>query len=363
MIRLKPVQIVLLQVALCLMAAILLVGCASISPATVPIVTTATTLPMATPTSQKLIARIDGQSPSPNTLAWSPDSSEIAVASSFAPLQIWDVRGQRLVASLPLKADKHGVSWSPDGKYLAVAALQPTDKLQIWDVRNKSKVFSDNPGSGATEVAWSPDGKQLAVAMSGRIKDQNFAVDGGAIYLYDPTSWIPTATITYTNFVGSISWAPDSSRLAFASTTGDLKESRVVTWDVANDKVNSLGNTLAGSAPDVSWSPDGKAIAVSTGEDSVVVIDPNSGQISRNITQVGNIIAVGWSPNSKRLAGAGQAGAVGEVGTISVWEVGSGALLLSLAHDAPLTSMAWSPDGKYLASTSTGDTLWVWDAR
>jgi WD40 repeat protein len=195
------------------------------------------------------------------------------------------------------------------------------------------------------------------VATSGHIKDKNFAVEGGAIYLYDTSDWTVVSTLSYRDFVGSLSWAPDSSRLAFASTTGDLQETRLVVWDVVKNSADALGDPLSGSGTDVRWSPDGTLIAVDVAGGSVALIDPASGQIVRSLILGDKVVSVSWSPDSKRIAGAGQGG------EIVAWEVGSGKELMTLGDGNLLTSMAWSPDGKYLASTGAGDILWIWDVR
>src|SRR6266849_4217534 len=67
--------------------------------------------------------------------------------------------------------------------------------------------------------------------------------------------------------------------------------------------------------------------------------------------------AVAWSPDGKRLASASADG------TVQVWDASSGSLLLTYkGHTDAVTSVAWSPDGKRLASASNDQTVQVWDA-
>jgi WD40 repeat protein len=69
------------------------------------------------------------------------------------------------------------------------------------------------------------------------------------------------------------------------------------------------------------------------------------------------VFSVAWSPDGKRLATASADG------TAKVWDAASGNELLTLrGHKALVSSVAWSPDGKRLATASLDRTAKVWDA-
>jgi eukaryotic-like serine/threonine-protein kinase len=66
---------------------------------------------------------------------------------------------------------------------------------------------------------------------------------------------------------------------------------------------------------------------------------------------------VAWSPDGKRLATGSRDG------TAKVWDAASGQELLTLkGHSNFVISIAWSPDGKRLATGSWDNTAKVWDA-
>jgi WD40 repeat protein len=77
----------------------------------------------------------------------------------------------------------------------------------------------------------------------------------------------------------------------------------------------------------------------------------------RLLTLSGPVYSVAWSPDGKRLATGS------EDKTAKVWDAATGKELLTLSgHSAPVNSIAWSPDGKRLATGSDDKTAKVWDA-
>ena len=70
----------------------------------------------------------------------------------------------------------------------------------------------------------------------------------------------------------------------------------------------------------------------------------------------GSVIAVAFSPDGKWLATASRDN------TARVWEAATGKELARLNHDDVVQAVAFSPDGQWLATASSDNTARVWDA-
>jgi WD40 repeat protein len=83
-----------------------------------------------------------------------------------------------------------------------------------------------------------------------------------------------------------------------------------------------------------------------------MVWDAASGKATRTLRGHTTAVAsMAWSPDGKRLAST-------DVRQIKVWEAATGKEISSKA--IVVLSIAWSPDGARLAGGDTGGIIWVW---
>ncbi len=282
-------------------------------------------------------------------VAWSPDGARVASAADDGTARIWEVAPDRHSGRTIATLTGHtrgvtGIAWSPAGTQVATGSLDGT--VRVWDSATGTAIATLEHGREVYSVAWSPDGRWLAAAGRGSVSIWDAATDAPreAASLTDGGIWI-----------SRLAWSPDGRRLAAAADGGASYVWAATTWRQLARLPQENG------ARDVAWSPDGQQVATVSYEQAYVW-DVASGRKRLTLdpgerTGFTAVESVAWAPGGKRLA-------VGyEDGAIKLWAADSERSLGELnAFTYSMYSLAWSPDGQWLASAS-GSDLQVWELR
>src|SRR5262249_48573919 len=143
-------------------------------------------------------------------------------------------------------------------------------------------------------VAWSADGRRLA---SGGV--------GEAVKVWDRDTGRESTTLRGTvRQVMALSWSPDGRRLAVGG-----QGPAVQVWEVDAGKVVASLTGFKDRVQSLAWAPDGLHIAVGSSK-VVQVWNMASGKQAATLPRPGNVEALAWSSDSRRLASGDSAGAV-----------------------------------------------------
>ncbi|AMV27973.1 WD domain, G-beta repeat [Gemmata sp. SH-PL17] len=239
-------------------------------------------------------------------LAFSPDGTKLASAGADRVVHVWDVRDGKLIAG-PNPRGRHAIAVIP-GSPLRLASSGAAN-VRVWDVESGDEVAPTNLCS-AFSVAASPDGKWLGVGGTDYFTQLWDAADGHLAASLEATK--PP--------VGFVTFSPDSKVLAHTSPADGL----VWLWTCA------------------------------TGQPDMIIVEA---------ADACTLETVAFHPNGKWIAcgGVDYMSTCERDGAVCIWDVTTKEKLFT--YDTGVTSLAFDPQGKYLAGAGLDDAVYVWDAE
>jgi len=280
-----------------------------------------------------------------NALAVSSDSRLLLSGGSDSKIKLWDVETGALLRTVdggPF--DINAVGFSPDGKQFV--SQTKTGKVSVWETSTGRLVR-------ATRPSFDQFTAKAFVAFSG---DGHFLVTGGpAVVLWEAESGKFLRVIDDDRFVGTAAASQDGGIIVTGSQLlGGLKirakSGELLQSFKEQDPINS-----------VALSPDNKKIAAGeglVGHGTIKVWDIATGKkLNEFDVAAGPVRSVVFSPDGMRLISSSWQ-------NVQIWDLLKNKSVLSQGgHDGQVSSVVFSPDGRFFASAGNDRTIRVWDGR
>jgi hypothetical protein len=292
-------------------------------------------------------------------VVFTQNGAELIAASNTANVYHWDIAGGTLKGKVKLDVPDAltGFDVTPDGKTAAACANTGPTFLFDFPSGQKRATLIDLKNFASWSVAFAPDGQYLASAHG-----------DGKVRLWDTErGTLRKAINAHGNQILPLAFSRDGKYLASASSwtlEAKIWEMPAGTQLAAFDVEKRLGNVGGISGVHtLALTPDG-AVLASGGSDRVIRLwDARSGHLRTELPPQNNLItALGFSPDGRLLASSSSGDS-----QIRLWDAATGKPR-SLRQERALRQavggrgggeIAFSPDGKTLAiSRDVGVELW-----
>jgi len=316
---------------------------------------------------------LGGHAAGVRAVTFSPDDLYIASASNDLTIRIWRNGGKAEALPLPAADNSnkdissqimsdiceltghtdwvHSVSVSPDGTFIVSSSSDRS--IRIWDIQTgKERLPPLHGHTGRVySVTISPDGRLVASGSEDK-----------SVRLWDVQTGVAVGQPMqgHSDFVNAVVFSPDALWLASGSA-----DKTVRIWDVATRRSLDLSPLECRNLViSVAFSPNGQLVAAGDDSGSISLWNSETGQPAREPLDTSTTLAVsiGFSPEGSYVAACGFSDDCGD-SFVQTLDISTGEKVLNLSgHTDGVRSVAYSSNGRFIATGSDDRTVRLWDA-
>jgi WD40 repeat protein len=283
-------------------------------------------------------------------IAFTPDGNFIvAMDYSDAHLRVWDWRAGKVVSKVRHENRSSSLAMAPDGKGFWTGDAYAN--LHWWPLAANGQVGAGTEVGtdlgGQLNVAVSPNGRLVATVSYEKI-----------LSLWDAAARELLARVTTEEHLRRCTFSPDGKRLVVGTSTNLLLEYQLATGE--GRKVQILPVKPDIDLMSLAFSPDGRRFSTGHNQPWITVWEGGSMTYERwlKCPETGGIWEATYTRDSALLAFALSSG------ELFLWKPDvadeAGAVATLKGHEKFIRSLAFSPDGRTLASGDEAGVIHLW---
>ncbi len=265
-----------------------------------------------------------------NAVAFSPDGRYVATGSNDGTARVFEAVSGKEVSRLTEQGEVSSVAFSPDGRYVATGSGDGT--ARVFEALSGKEVSRLTGLGGVHSVVFSPDGHLVATG----------SMDGTA-RVFDSKNGKEVSELIAKGDIPEVAFSPDGKYVATASF-GSEGGTSGITFNAENDFIVRLNGKTNNRIGSIELSPDGRPVFISetSSHNAPEIFEATTGRVLRRLVDSGPVYSVAFSPDGRNLATGSWNGIV------RVFDVASGTQLLQLTDRGTVSALAFSPNGQYI---------------
>jgi WD domain, G-beta repeat len=300
------------------------------------------------PTTAQAVFTFNKHQQTVRAVGWSSDGAMLASGSDDTHVLIWSPTGQ-VLHDLPHPGAVMTLAWSADVQRLVTGAL---NQVAFYSVQNATRLALHHHAQTVTSVTWDAHNRMQAASASQDTR----------VIIWNTNNYqAQTRFMRHTTPVSGISWSSDGQSIASATQGGVIR-----VWNSGNAQELHGGYDIKVPVSALAFAPTGMQLAAGGSDGAVRIWNGLTCQQQADATIANQCVdtpltlqvapapvhTLSWSPDARFLAvGTGD-------GKITVWYPAHDQQkpIVTAQQNETVRSLTWSPKGDQLAAAS-GNTV------